>query len=149
MGSRIVGPDTTKLDLSDGDWILIKRRLNAGEQRAYLARVYQSRANGTVTVDPLQIGLSLCLAYLLDWSLTGLDGKPLLIRDQSMEIKASILDSLDPDTFGEIRQAIDDHAARMQAERDSEKNGRDGETASSTISPSRVGVIGGTSGLLN
>ena len=149
MASRFVRPETTKLELSDGDWLLVKRRLTAGEQRAAYARMYITGLDGSRKVDPLQSGLGLITAYLVDWSLLGLDEKPCVIRDQPVEVVESALNALDVESFGEIRQAIQDHEARMIEEREREKNAPDGGMKSSAISPSPVVAAGGMSGWPN
>jgi hypothetical protein len=49
---------------------------------------------------------------------------------------AAVLDALDPDSFREIRDAIDAHEAAMVEERIAAKNPQGGEIPSSAISPS-------------
>lgn len=134
---RVVRPETVRLPLSDGDWIEVKKRLTAGEARAVMGRMVKTMTPGEkIELDPLQVGRSKALEYLVDWSLIGPDGKSLAIRDQSRSAIGPLLDSLDEESFGEITKAIDDHEKAMEAERDEEKNAQDGANASSAISPS-------------
>src|SRR5262252_4031460 len=116
---RFVRPDTTKLAIADGDWILIRRRLTMGEARAQLERAYPfDRVSEKRIFDPLQSGLALVLAYLLDWSL------PFPIRDRApVEVQAA-LDQLDKDDFAEIRDAIETHEKAIDAEREEQKKTR-------------------------
>ena len=149
MASRIVRPETTTLHISAGDWVLVKKRLNAGEQRAMFARMYLAGVDGLLHVNPLQGGLARITAYLLDWSLTAPDGSQIVIRDEPIDAVARALDALDTESFGEIRLAIEAHEEAMAKAREQEKNGQGGETASPAISPSPSAVAGASSGSVN
>jgi hypothetical protein len=144
--SRVVRPDTTRLDISDGDWLLVKRQLNAGEQRRQYARMYRDNTAGRFTVDPLQTGLALVLAYLLDWSLVDDTGQVIDIRDADDDTKAAALDAIDYDSFVEIKDAIEAHERANDAATAAKKKIPPGEPSSVPTSPSLVGVAGGTSG---
>jgi len=147
MGSRFVRPDVLRLPISGGDFLIVKRRLTAGEQREAYARMYPPNAtNGKREVDPLQIGISMVLAFLVDWSLTDDEGRPVEIKGQPIEVVRSALDALDPESYAEIRAAIDDHEAAMARERDELKKIRDGERESLAISPSPSALAGAMSG---
>lgn len=135
--SRFVRPDQVKLDLSGGDWLLVKRQLTTGESRRVFAGMVQEWSPGEApTLDSAQVGLTRVVEYLIDWSFTGLDGLPVVIRDKSRAAVASILEALDLDSYNEIVHAIDAHEAAQEAARSAEKNGQSGETVSSAISPS-------------
>jgi hypothetical protein len=121
-GSRFVRPDTAILKISKGDTLTVKRRLSHGEQRASFARMYLAGADGTLKVNPFNIGMALVTAYLLDWSLTDDDGRPVPIRGVSAEELAFALDQLSPEDFAEIRTAIETHVAAMDAERAAEQH---------------------------
>lgn len=146
---RVVTPDFVRLPLSDGDWIEVKRRLNAGEQRAMFARMYEAGVDGNLRLNTLQQGIAKVTAYLLDWSLVGLDGKVIPVADASIETITAALDSIDIDSFREIRKAIEAHEEAQAAVRAQEKNDRDGEKARSAISTSHSGVAGALSGSAN
>jgi hypothetical protein len=133
---RVVQPDAVRLPLSDGDWIEVKKRLNSGEQRAMFARMYLAGIDGQLRVNPIQQGVAKVTAYLLDWSFVGPDGKVIPIADRSVEAVAAALDTFDPESFVEIRAAIDAHEEAMYQEREAEKNERDGVKNGSAISPS-------------
>lgn len=147
MPSRVVVPQTRLLKISQGDWLLVKKRLSAGEQRsAYARTVKHMRAGEQTEYDPEQLGLQRAIAYLLDWSLVDPAGKQIVIRDQSPDVVAAALNSIDPDDFTEILTAIDVHVAEMDAERAAEKKDRDGENTSPATSPSPSTAAGDTSG---
>lgn len=147
--SRFVSGDTVVLKISNGDTLIVKRRLNSGEQRAAYARMYIAGVDGTLKVNPLQIAVALVTAYLVDWSLTDDSGAIVKIRDQSIEAVTSALDSLDPESFAEIRHAIEAHEAAMIAEREQEKKDRDGRLSEPATLPSPSGVAGALSGSVN
>jgi hypothetical protein len=113
--SRFVRPETVRLMISGGDWLLVKKQLTAGEQRQVFARLMKpvrpgAAISGTnIEVDPLQASLSTILGYLVDWSLCDDDGKPVVIRGESTEVVIGALDALDMDSFSEIQQAIQAH----------------------------------------
>lgn len=135
--SRFVRPETDKLEISEGDWLLVKRRLTAGEQRKAFARTVKRMQVGEATqLDPEAIGLSVMVVYLLDWSLTDDTGKPVVIRDQPDTVIENALLQLDPASFREISDAIDQHVVRQTEQLDEEKKARTGATRFAVISQS-------------
>jgi hypothetical protein len=147
MSSRMRRPETVTLHITRGDWLIVKKHLTAGEQRQMFKRMLTAK-DGTA-VEPISVGLSKMVAYLVDWSITDADDKPVVIRDQSEDAIAAVLDNLDIDSFREIRQAIEAHDEAMDAAREAEKNGQDGGSISSPISPSAATSGGATNGLTN
>ena len=147
--SRFVEPETTTLELSEGDWILVKTRLNHGQQRAAQARTYIADAAGIRNVDPMQMDMALVTAYLLDWSLTDKQKKPVTIAGLEPEPLGRVLDNLDPESFGEIRDAIVRHVDTQRAAREAEKKTRSGESGAKVISPSPSEPAGALSGSVN
>ena len=130
MGKGLVKPGTVILNLSDGEFIEVKRRLNAGEARRVFSRMVKSMNIGEKTeLDPMEVGRSQAVEYLVNWSFDDLP-----IEGKSPEERASSLDSLDVDRFNEIVKAVGDHEKAMDAEREKEKNVRGGVTESSPIS---------------
>lgn len=148
--TRIVRPESTRLEISGGDWLLVKRRLNAGEQRRAYARVYRGNAvDGKLQVDTMQTGLSLILSYLLDWSLVDEEGHVIAIRDEDDAVKEAALDAIDYRSFVEIKEAIERHEAKNDAEAAAKKTMPAGESPSAATSPSPVAADGGSSGSRN
>lgn len=131
MGTRFVRPETVTLSLTDGDTLTVKKRLTAGESRAAYARRLVPGANGFFRVDPARIEASKITAYLLDWTLTGLDGHLVTIAGEPIEVVEAALDAMDPDSFNELFAAIVAHETAMAAAREAEKKTtRSGELAS-------------------
>jgi hypothetical protein len=143
MGSWFIRPETRRLPLSEGQWILVKQYLTAGETRAHLKRSCTVDADGARHVDTLEYGVSLILAYLLDWSLEA------SIAGASVAEVWTALDTLAPPRFTEIKQAIEAHEAAMSAARETEKNGTAGEKGSAAISPSPSAAAGASTGSVN
>jgi hypothetical protein len=135
--SRFVRPESEKLDLSAGDWLLVKRRLNAGEQRAaFAATVKRMVVNEPTELEPEALGLARMVAFLLDWSLRDEAGGIVPIRDQPAGVVKAALLALDPESFREIHDAIMAHELRQVALLDEEKKRTDGGSRLLVISKS-------------
>jgi hypothetical protein len=148
--SRFVRPETRVLTLGNGDTLVVKDCLTAGEQRAAYARMYLAGVNGNLSIHPLQVGLAQMTAYLVDWSLTDDEGRPVVIREVSADRLVEVLESLDPESFSEIRDAIDAHEqARALARAEEKKTIRTGVIESPQTSPSLVVVTGDRAGSVN
>jgi len=143
MRSRFVQPHTDVLTLPNGDTLIVKRRLNIGEQReSYRAcSTLTEDDDGSVkrVPDPHLIGIAKVAAYLVDWNLAG-DDAP--VRGLDFQARFALLDNLEPEDFYEIKDAIDAHEAAMIAERVAEKNGQAGERNGLAISPLPSGAAG-------
>jgi len=144
--SRVVRPETKRLEISRGDWLLVKRRLNTGERRRYFAAIYQANDGGQMKVAPLQTGVALIVAYLLDWSLVDEQGNVIAIRDTDDETKLAAIDAIDYDSFIEIKKAIEAHEEAQDADTAKKNATPDGSPASTPTSLSLVGAAGASSG---
>lgn len=146
MASRIRRPETETLVISGGDTLTVKRFLTAGEFRQLLQRAMRplqldpkTASNGhdlKFEVDPTEVGLATTLAYLLDWSFTDYDGRPVLIRDQPIEVVRGALDSLDADSYLEVQRAIQAHDTAVRAWIAMEKKTSTGSEPPAPSSPS-------------
>lgn len=144
MGLCFVVPEQTRLELSGGDWILVKKRLTHGEQSDLFARLYVAGADGRFHAHPIKSNIVTVSAYLLDWS--NLQNP---IRGADAETIEATLRGLDPESFAEIREAITGHQQHQEQVRETEKNGKDGGKGLPGISPSPDGVTGDTNGSVN
>lgn len=106
FAAPFVRPETTRIDLGDGHWIDVKRELTVGEMRKVAAA-----AQGDLTLA----GLHYIAAYLVDWSLLGLDGQPAALEPQSAKIAA--LEALSQDAYAAIDEAIGKHKKAVDAEK--------------------------------
>jgi hypothetical protein len=143
--SRFVNAAEVRLPISDGDYLIVKERLNLGEANDLTGRML---ATDRRELDPLKYRMAVVQTYLLDWSLTDDDGRLVAIRQQPPADVAATLLNLDPEDFKEIFEAIEAHQERIQAARE-EKKRPTGATASAPNSRSLVGVAGGMSGSLS
>jgi hypothetical protein len=132
--SRFVKAGTRVLTLKNGDTLVVKERLNRGEEADKFSRMRGDR---------LRIGICTVVAHLLDWQLRDEQTPILGLSDDDKE---KVLDNLDPDDFDEIRDAIYAHCEAVQKSRDEAKKIRDGATASSATSSSLNDSAGGTTG---
>ena len=129
MGSRVRRPDTDTIAISGGDTLTVKRFLTAAEFRELVkASTKPVRLNaGTpagdlaMEVDPTESGVATVLAYLVDWTFTDFDGRPLVIRDQPRAVVRGFLDAIDAESYMEVQRAIQAHDTAMRAFVDGEK----------------------------
>jgi len=151
MRSRFVYPQTITLTLGNGDRLIVRQRLNVGEQRASYhacSTVVPTEDGGVRTVpNPLLVGVAKVAAYLVDWVLE--DEAAPAIRGLDLAQRIAVLDNLDPEDFYELKAAIDAHEGEQAAARLAEKNGRSGEKSAPAISPLPSALAGASSGSAN
>lgn len=129
-----VKPQTDKYDLTfqptDGDprpfWITLKRRLTIGEDRAARMAGWRSmnakapkpgeESSPDITIDFKTQSFARTLAYLADWSLADDEGRKLALTTE-------IVESLDPDLFEVIENAITTHVEAMETLKKSRAGG--------------------------
>lgn len=139
MGSRYRKQEDLRIELSGGDWLLVRKHLTAGEERDAQARVIKAgtfKPGERPELDLEHLGIAQAVAYLLDWSITDADDKPIRIRDQSYAFVAAALRNQTPESLREILDAIQAHDGAMMAEREHEKKVPAGGTGSSQTSTS-------------
>jgi|SRR5215510_1586300 len=137
-----ITPETVTLPLADGRTLTVKKRLSAGDQFDAFERMYwrladgtyAARADGSLIVSPAAMRLSTVISYLVDWTLTGPDGRPVAIAGVSPSDLTAILRNLEAARFAEIYAAIDGHDRAMARERAAQKKMPDGAPVLSTIS---------------
>ena len=133
--SRFVRPETVKLDLSEGDWLIVKRRLTTGEERrAFTRSVKPAEVGKRLEVNVDAVAVAKVTAYLLDWSLVDDTGQVVPVRDASTADVEAALDALDPASFREIHDAITAHEARQLEALANEKKTRSTASGSSATS---------------
>ena len=139
MSIRVRRPATERLALSEGDYLIVKQDLTAGEYRALMQAstrpltVTPGAAAPTMELDPIAAGLAMVVAYLLDWSFTDADGHTLAIADQPPSVVQAALDAIDSATYMEVQRAIQDHqTARAEALAEEKK------TRPGAIAPDRI-----------
>ena len=139
MGSRYRKQEEMRLELSGGDWLLVRKHLTAGEERDAQARVIRAgtfKPGEKPELDLEHLGIAQAVSYLIDWSITDADDRPIQIRDQAYAFVFAALRNQTPESLREILEAIQAHDAAMTAERDYQKKGPAGESAPSPTSTS-------------
>lgn len=127
---RFVQPETTRLTLSDGDWIEVKKKLTVGEQRAAFQQIVgEVNQEGWRRPNMKMMGLAEVAAYIVDWSFRDAADKP-------VPFSVSALEGLDTESYDEIDAAVEAHIKAMEAEKDASKKSQAGNSASETTSPS-------------
>jgi hypothetical protein len=131
---RMVVPETVRLSISDGDWLEVKKRLTHGERQRMFAMLREVGADGTLRPNLELLATGQAVAYLVDWSLVDLKGKPIPIETDAQRVAA--LNAFDEETVREIARVIGEHVSAMEADADAKKPTTDGATASEVTSPS-------------
>jgi hypothetical protein len=130
MWSPFVVPDVVRIPLGHGQWIDVKRELTYGETEEMYARMRkQFGQNEMPLLDPTRIGRARMEAFLVAWSFTDANGKPVPVTESAFA-------DLRPSVAREIREALESHEEDIQRVQDVEKNDRDGANVSSPTSPS-------------
>jgi hypothetical protein len=138
---QTVAPAEKRLTFEDGAYLIVKAQLSAGENLDKLAQMRGDDGE----IDPVKWGPALLTAYLLDWSVTTPEGRPVAIREQPLEVVRSAIRQLEPGDYDEILEAVQAHDQAITAARQ-EKKRRAGVTPFDRSSLSRVAVPGGTNG---
>jgi hypothetical protein len=131
MGKRLrfVRPEVTRLELTDSDWIEVKRNLTVGERRGILSRAARGGVSSDgkrVHLDGAEMAFGRVETWLLDWSFVGIDDKPMKLTPEAIR-------NLDPDTFKEIEDALDTHEEAQAAVKNSTASMVNGSSTPSTL----------------
>jgi hypothetical protein len=125
--SRFVQPEIVRLELSDGEWLEVKKRLTVGEERRIFGSMVQSvKQDGTSYMPNMDmIGKAELLAYIVEWSFKDAQDKP-------VKFSSDALDALTPEAYKEIEAAVDKHKAAVEEALGLEKKATTGSTELST-----------------
>ena len=134
MGIRMRRPATERLPLTDGDFLIVKQDLTAGEYRELMrasAKPVTITGTGATSfeLDPVAAGVAMVQAYLLDWSFTDPDGRTIAIANQPPAVVKAALDAIDSDAYLEVQSAIQAHQGARAAALAEEKKTRSGVLA--------------------
>lgn len=114
---RFVQPEVVRLDLSDGDWLDVRKELSTGEARRAMAKTIKTmRADGRIEPDLEMLGRAEIAAYIVDWSFV--DG-----HDKRVPFMDAAMDNLTQDAYSEIETAVRAHIAAVEDERKNSKSG--------------------------
>lgn len=109
---RFVKPEMERLELSGGDWIEIKKRLNVGELRKMqLGGLSMKAQPGSGDMEMVanmeQFGMAKVRAYLLDWNLVDENEKPIPYTEDA-------LSGLGEADYNEIETAINEYTEALE-----------------------------------
>ena len=94
---RVASADVMRLPLSAGDFLTVKKELNAGEGL-------------DLEAEPAPRTLAVILAYLVGWSFVGADNTPIPYSImQGLDERRATLRALDTATMDEIVEALAPH----------------------------------------
>ena len=114
---RFPDPEAIRINLSEGDWIEIKKFLTIGERhKAFAAATKPAFMGERFELNPERAFIANVAAYLLDWSFTR-GGVKVPIRGMPFEIVLDTLQNLPADAFAEVREAIEQHEAALEQEK--------------------------------
>lgn len=104
---RFASGAAVRLELSDGDWVLVRAELTYGQQRrlagAGLTGIDASATAGErLKVDLAAYDLERLATWVMDWSFRDADGDRVTVSREAIE-------ALHPDTAAEINAALDAH----------------------------------------
>jgi hypothetical protein len=130
MDSPFVQPAIVRLQLKQNRWIDVRRELTYGEHQMMFAKMRKQFGIGEPPVlDVTMIGRARMDAYIVAWSFTDPQGKPVALTPAALE-------NLKTGVANEIRDALELHEETVKAENEAEKNAPDGLIGSSPTSPS-------------
>ena len=129
--NRFVSPETVRIDLSEGDWIEVRRRLSYGAQQAILSAGQPrwmssdlSDSGSATTLDFERFKVARICAWVVDWSFETLDGKRLPVTPENVR-------NLDSESGAELDAALDLHIAASEDEAKKAQPSRPASTARS------------------
>lgn len=100
--NRFVLPESVRLQLSDGDWVEVKKQLTVGEEKTLQACGIKRTLTAPPSVDWPEYHIGRVAVWLTGWSFVGPDDKP-------VPLTVAAIRSLDVDTFAEITDALTKH----------------------------------------
>jgi len=120
----IVVPDTVRVTLADGEFIDLKRELNAGEYRDMITAQFKDQVAGEKPMlDMKSFGVTAITSYVVGWSFVDTDGKPL-------PFSRDVLLKVDQATFNELKAICETHHEACEKAAAERKNGHSGESES-------------------
>ncbi len=132
---RVVQPDMVRLQISDGDWIDVKKYLTHGERTQASASVIgEVRVDGWMRPNFEGASIAQIVAYVVDWSMVDSADKRIPCDTDVQKIAA--LKSFDDATVEEMSAVIEAHAKKMEAELAEAKKPKAGSSDSALISAS-------------
>ena len=126
--SPFVRPEHVRIELTEGRWIEVKKRLSVGEARqAMTSFVGAYRSDGSRTPNLETLGMGQVLAYLIEWNFVD-------DTDRVVPVSLDAIKMLDPRVYGEVETAINAHVAAVEAD-DAEREKKIPAPSTPSVSP--------------
>lgn len=131
MGNRFASSQTTRIELSDGDWLEVRDELSFGRQQKLAGAGIgglQGFDGGDLSgvrmeLDMAAFEIERVLAWVTEWSFRDGTGRP-------VELTRAAVENLNAETAEEIKAALDTHVAALE-EKKAPKATRNGVVATS------------------
>ena len=112
---RFASGAAVRLELSDGDWVLVRAELTYGQQRRLAASGLTGIDAGATSGERLKVDLAAydlerLATWVMDWSFRDGDGDRVTVSREAIE-------ALHPDTAQEINAALDAHIEALEAKK--------------------------------
>src|SRR6478735_688564 len=115
MGNRFASQETTRIELSDGDWLEVRDELSLGRQQKLAGAGIgglQGFDGGDLASVRMELDLSAfeiqrILAWVTEWSFRDGTGRPVALTREAVE-------NLNAETAEEIKAALDEHVAAVE-----------------------------------
>jgi hypothetical protein len=134
---RFASGAAVRLELSDGDWVLVHAELTYGQQRRLASAglsvpdaLAAQGAGPQLSVDWAAYHVERLCTWLMDWSLVDADGA-------HVDLSREAIEALHPDSAAEIDAALDAHITGLEA-----KKAPAGASKSAATSPSAARSAG-------
>ena len=123
--NRFVSNEIVRLELSDDDWIEVKKRLSYAEQQRLatgaFSRMGMADKEIELKMDSEAFNCQRFLIWIVDWSFVNAKGK-------QVSVTLDAIKQLDPDTAAEIDDALAVHIEAVAAEKNAPKPKPEPET---------------------
>jgi hypothetical protein len=115
MRCRYVLPDVIRYDLSEGDWVDLKRALTAGD-KWFVQSIHRQTETVDLAASWPAFESAIRLSWIADWSFVDTNG------DKTKPTRETLCE-LGLDTLDELDRTINAHMAAMVAEKNGSSRG--------------------------
>lgn len=139
--SRFASGAAVRLDLSDGDWVLVRAELTYGQQRRLAMAgvrgvppgVAEETGEPRLSVDWAVFEIERLVVWVMDWSLRDADG-------DHVQVSREAIEALHPDTAAEIDAALTAHVEGLAAKKAPAPSGGGRRAATSSSATASAGA---------
>lgn len=132
---RFVNPDTTRLELPNGEWVEVKNELPSIEEKRYRSagfkRVRMDKTNADtvsdVEMDWVELAFARIVAYVVDWNVKDANGNKVKYTIDAVRRLVS-------EDFDVLNKAVEAHEEAKAAEKKAQSGTPPGATSLSAVS---------------